>query len=74
MKQLNHQLLAELLDKRMADDQADGRVGGAGLCVMQNGQEVYKKYRKTCTTNSNYRAERYFFSVTNRIHQIKKQD
>ncbi len=44
MKQLNSHLLAELLDKRMADDQADGRVGGAGLCVMQNGQEIYKKY------------------------------
>ncbi len=44
MKQLNSRLLAELLDKRMADDQADGRVGGAGLCVMQNGKEVYKKY------------------------------
>lgn len=44
MKQLNSQLLAELLDKRMADDQADGRVGGAGLCVMQDGQEIYKKY------------------------------
>lgn len=44
MKQLNHRLLAELLDKRMADDQADGRVGGAGLCVMQHGKEVYKKY------------------------------
>lgn len=44
MKQLNSQLLAELLDKRMADDQADGRVGGAGLCVTQDGREVYKKY------------------------------
>ncbi|MBQ9780041.1 MAG: beta-lactamase family protein [Clostridia bacterium] len=44
MKQLNSQLLAELLDKRMADDQANGRVGGAGLCVMQDGKEVYKKY------------------------------
>ena len=44
MKQLNHHMLSELLDKRMADDQASGRVGGAGLCVMQNGREVYKKY------------------------------
>lgn len=44
MGQLNIQKLTTLLDNRMADDQANGRVGGAGLCVMQDGKEVYKKY------------------------------
>lgn len=44
MKTLNPSLLAKLLEARMAADQADGRVGGAGLCVMQDGKEIYKKY------------------------------
>ncbi len=44
MKKLNASALAERLETRMAEDLADGRIGGAGLCVMQNGQEIYKRY------------------------------
>ena len=44
MKKLNPSTLANLLETRMADDMANGRVGGAGLCVMQDGQVIYKGY------------------------------
>ncbi len=44
MKKLNREKLREDLERRMAADQQDGRVGGAGLCVMQNGEELYKGY------------------------------
>ena len=42
MKKLNQEKLAELLHKRTAEDMADGRIGGTGLCVMQDGKELYK--------------------------------
>ena len=42
MKYLNREKLTELLTKRTAEDMADGRVGGTGLCVMQEGKEIYK--------------------------------
>ncbi len=44
MKKLNPSALAKRLEARMADDLADGRIGGAGLCVMQDGKEIYKGY------------------------------
>ena len=44
MKKLNQEKLAELLHKRTAEDMADGRIGGTGLCVMQDGKELYKAY------------------------------
>ena len=44
MKQLNQAKLTELLNQRLADDRADGRIGGTGLCVMQDGREIYKSY------------------------------
>lgn len=44
MKILNREKLTELLHKRTAEDMADGRIGGTGLCVMQDGKEIYKAY------------------------------
>lgn len=44
MKKINPSVLTELLENRMAGDLADGRIGGAGLCVMQDGKEIYKGY------------------------------
>ena len=44
MKKLNQAKLTEMLNKRLADDMADGRIGGTGLCVMQDGNEIYKAY------------------------------
>lgn len=44
MKYLNKEKLNDLLTKRTAEDMADGRIGGTGLCVMQNGEVVYKAY------------------------------
>ena len=44
MKYLNKEKLTELLTKRTNEDMADGRIGGTGLCVMQNGEVVYKAY------------------------------
>ena len=44
MRHLNASKLTELLDKRLSDDMADGRVGGTGLCVMQEGRVIYKAY------------------------------
>lgn len=44
MKKLNKEKLEEAIRRRMAEDQADGRVGGAGICVMQDGQEIFKDY------------------------------
>lgn len=41
---LNQEKLAQNIERSMAADQADGRVGAAGLCVMQNGKQVYKRY------------------------------
>lgn len=53
MKRIKPSVLAELLENRMAEDLADGRIGGAGLCVMQDGKEIYKKYfgKKNQTKN-----------------------
>ena len=44
MRYLNQAKLTELLEKRTAEDMADGRIGGTGLCVMQDGKEIYKAY------------------------------
>ena len=44
MKRLNQAKLTELLHNRLADDMADGRIGGTGLCVMQDGKEIFKAY------------------------------
>ena len=44
MKYLNREKLTALLEKRTAEDMADGRIGGTGLCVMQDGKELYKAY------------------------------
>ncbi len=44
MRKINPSVLTNLLENRMADDLADGRIGGAGLCVMQDGQQIYKGY------------------------------
>lgn len=44
MKYLNKEKLSEMLTKRTNEDMADGRIGGTGLCVMQNGEVVYKAY------------------------------
>lgn len=52
MRQLNAEKLRENIERRMAEDQADGRVGGAGVCVMQDGKVIYKNYfgKKSYTT------------------------
>ena len=44
MKYLNKEKLSEMLTKRTNEDMADGRIGGTGLCVMQNGEVIYKAY------------------------------
>ena len=44
MKYLNRAKLTALLDQRLQEDMADGRIGGTGLCVMQDGNELYKAY------------------------------
>lgn len=44
MTYINPEQLAMRLEKRMAEDIADARIGGAGLCVMQGGKVLYKKY------------------------------
>ena len=44
VRKLNAEKLAKLLENRMAEDLGDGRIGGAGLCVMQDGKEIYKNY------------------------------
>ena len=44
MQYLNPEKLNALLTKRTAEDMADGRIGGTGLCVMQDGKEIYKAY------------------------------
>ena len=44
MKRLNQAKLTKLLHNRLADDMADGRIGGTGLCVMQDGKEIFKAY------------------------------
>lgn len=44
MRYLNRELLEQRLDQRLAEDMADGRVGGTGLAVIQNGEVIYKKY------------------------------
>ncbi len=44
MTYFDPQTLAARLDARAADDLAAARVGGIGLCVMQGGQVLYKKY------------------------------
>ena len=44
MRYLNREKLTDLLTKRTAEDMADGRIGGTGLCVMQDGKEIYKAY------------------------------
>ncbi len=44
MKQLDKKALAARLDARMAEDLAACRIGGAGICVIQGGEVLYKKY------------------------------
>lgn len=44
MKYLNREKLTKTLQERTARDMADGRVDGTGLCVMQDGREIYKAY------------------------------
>lgn len=44
MRHLNSEKVRENIERRMAEDQADGRVGGAGICVMQDGRVIYKNY------------------------------
>ena len=44
MRKLNAEKLASNIRTRMADDLADARVGGAGLCVMQEGKTIFKEY------------------------------
>lgn len=44
MRHLNAEKVADNIRTRMADDLADARVGGAGLCVMQEGKLVFKEY------------------------------
>ncbi len=44
MKYIDPEKLAVRLETRMADDLADARMGGAGICVMQGGKVLYKKY------------------------------
>ena len=44
MRRLNAEKVRENIERRMAEDQADGRVGGAGICVMQDGRVIYKNY------------------------------
>ncbi len=44
MTYLNTSKLISALDARVADDMENSRVGGAGICVMQDGRVLYKKY------------------------------
>ncbi len=44
MTHLNSNALAARLDRRATEDIAAARVGGIGLCVMQGGEVLYKKY------------------------------
>ncbi len=44
MKYIDPIALAERLDARAADDLAEARIGGIGMCVMQGGQVLYRKY------------------------------
>ncbi|MBR6782054.1 MAG: beta-lactamase family protein [Clostridia bacterium] len=44
MKYLNKEKLWETLSKRTAEDTAAAHVGATGLCVMQNGEVIYKAY------------------------------
>ena len=44
MRHLNVEKVADNIRTRMADDLATARVGGAGLCVMQEGKVVFKEY------------------------------
>lgn len=44
MKRLNKEKMIAAIRAHMEADMADGRIGGAGLCVMQNGEEIYKEY------------------------------
>lgn len=42
MKLLDKKILEEKLQSRIGEDVESGRVGGAAVCVMQNGEVVYK--------------------------------
>lgn len=44
MKYINREKMIDAINTHMAADLADGRVGGAGICVMQEGRELYKAY------------------------------
>lgn len=44
MKRLNKEKLRETLDSRTAEDIAAAFVGATGLCVMQDGEVIYKAY------------------------------
>lgn len=44
MKRLNAEKLYATLQERTRFDMEDGRIGGTGLCVLQEGREIYKAY------------------------------
>lgn len=44
MRCLNPDKLHALLQEHTLFDMSDGRIGGTGLCVMQEGREIYKSY------------------------------
>lgn len=43
MRKLNPELLAQNIEKRINEDIESGRVGGAGVKVMQNGEVLYRR-------------------------------
>ena len=43
MRHLDRELLKERIDRRVSLDVAEGRVGGASVLVMQNGETLYKQ-------------------------------
>ncbi len=53
MKYLNAQKMESLLDARIADDINACRIGGAGICVMQAGKVLYKRYHGMASYASN---------------------
>lgn len=44
MKYLDQHKLTEMLTARAGEYLADGRLGGSGFCVLQNGKVLYKQY------------------------------
>ncbi len=52
MTYINPQDMTARIDARVADDLANARIGGVGICVAQGGEIIYKKYHgiKSCAT------------------------